>query len=457
MYSDFEYKSIDLKNILLDYQNPRLVTQSPLKTQDEIVSYMFEHEGLSDFIRKIAQDGKNKGAERPYIIKSGKHYTVIEGNTRIAAYKLLTGILKPPVHFSTSVPHISPDMKENLLSVDCSIAPDRDTLFPIMASAHFGLGDKSKWGYLGSRKAVFDEWKSGKTIEQLSKIFGQSKSSLGDYIIEYNLYQKSLDFSWTKRERVKLTDPAIKFNPPVRFLQTQGHKEKVGISFDKDNFDIQFKDELAKEKYKHLIKKLVINNGNGLKATSTYEEVFADFVESVSSSPDKEDPKDNGNNKEGSSSKDNPSPPSSNDDEQAPSSPDPSSPKPKAGTLFAYPVTKTNSLLKQLLKEAKTLNVKTYPASGTFLLRNIIESLLKEIIHTQNANPDGKPLDLEGSINLCLNNIVKLPQDDKKILKEFKNHHLQYLNLGAHGNVIPNPDRLFSARDCIDVFVRKHI
>jgi hypothetical protein len=40
-----------------------------------------------------------------------------------------------------------------------------------MASAHFGTGDKSKWGYLGSRKAVYDEWKSGKTLPKLAKLF----------------------------------------------------------------------------------------------------------------------------------------------------------------------------------------------------------------------------------------------------------------------------------------------
>ena len=47
--------------------------------------------------------------------------------------------------------------------------------------------------------------------------------------------------------------------------------------------------------------------------------------------------------------------------------------------------------------------------------------------------------------------------NDKKILKQFQQDHLSYLNLGAHGNVIPNADRVAAARDCIDQFIKKHV
>jgi hypothetical protein len=138
----------------LDDRNTRIVTQTKLSSQAEILAYLFKHEDLEAFIKKIALEGKNFGAERPYVVKTGTHYTVIEGNTRIAAYKVLTGLISVPSEYGASVPHISQSAKTSLLSVDCSIAPSRDALLPIMTSAHFGLGDKSKWGYLGSRKAT---------------------------------------------------------------------------------------------------------------------------------------------------------------------------------------------------------------------------------------------------------------------------------------------------------------
>ena len=117
----------------------------------------------------------------------------------------------------------------------------------------------------------------------------------------------------------------------------------------------------------------------------------------------------------------------------------------------------TNALIVQLMRESRDINCKKFPASGTFLLRNVIESILKHIIDLQKANAASKTLDLEGAINLCLSNGVLLPPTDKKILKEFQKIYVSYLNLGAHGNVIPNYDMVMAARDCIDQFVKKNV
>ncbi len=163
MYSAFEFKNIPLQDILLDDRNPRIVTQTRLSNQNDILAYLYEHEDLEEFIKKIATEGKNFCAERPYVVRKGTEYVVVEGNSRIAAYKVLSGLLKAPS--SVSTPHISDKAKEDLKTVECSIAPDRETLLPIVARAHFGLGDKSRWGYLGSRKAVYDDWKSGTSIQ----------------------------------------------------------------------------------------------------------------------------------------------------------------------------------------------------------------------------------------------------------------------------------------------------
>jgi hypothetical protein len=182
MFAGFKYESIELKDIELDDRNPRIVSQTPLTSQKEILHYLYENEKLEAFVKKITSDGKNTGAERPYVVKKGAKYIVIEGNTRIAAYKVLTGLLKPPSDYT--VPHLSETAKNNLLKVECSVAPTRDALMPIMASAHFGTGDKSKWGYLGSRKAVFDEWKGGKDLPKIAKLFSISQGDLRELILE---------------------------------------------------------------------------------------------------------------------------------------------------------------------------------------------------------------------------------------------------------------------------------
>ena len=64
-----------------------------------------------------------------------------------------------------------------------------------------------------------------------------------------------------------LLKPAVAFNPPVRFLQTSGHKDKMGISYDTANLKVKFSKD-ADKKFKHLLKKLVINPVRGLGATA---------------------------------------------------------------------------------------------------------------------------------------------------------------------------------------------
>ena len=440
------------------------MTQSKLSSQQEILQYLFEHEELGGFVKKIASEGKNLGAERPYVVKSAGNYVVVEGNTRIAAYKVLTGQLVAPAEFAALVPDVSAELKKSLESVDCSIAPSRDALLPIMANAHFGLGDKSKWGYLGSRKAVYDEWNVGKTIPQLARFFDRTEGQVRELILEYLLYQKALAIAWTKEEKAVLLNPSVQFNPPVRFLQTSGHKEKVGISYDSTNLKIVYEQTDTEHKFKHLLMRLVISPKKGLGATASYEDVFKDYVVQTSAgAAGVQAPGSGGASGASSSASSGNAAASASGSASTTSGAAATSPagastsKLKANALFAYPVTINSGLVQQLMKEAGEISCKKFPASATFLLRNVVESILKDVIDKQKANAASKLLDLQGSISLCMSNAVTLPPEDKKVLKEFQKNYVSYLNLGSHGNVIPNPDMVVAARDCIDQFVKRNV
>ncbi|RYF30158.1 MAG: hypothetical protein EOO23_05750, partial [Comamonadaceae bacterium] len=277
MYEKFKFERVALSLVRLDDRNPRIVTQAKLSSEQEIVGYLFEHEELATFIKTIAAEGRNPGAERPYVIRDGKNFIVIEGNTRVATYKLLTGQLAAPEPFKGSVPLVPQAMRDELVSIDVAIAPSRDALMTIMARAHFGRGDKSRWGYLGSRKAVYDDWKSGKSIGQLSHIYGRTQGAIRDLLLEYLLYLEALKLVWTPAEKDLLLRPSIEFNPPVRFLQTTGHKTSVGVELDKVNLEVKFNSAEAKTKFWHLVKRTVIDD-NGPSATASYAEVFANYV-----------------------------------------------------------------------------------------------------------------------------------------------------------------------------------
>lgn len=457
MYDKFKYETIDLEKIHLDKRNPRIVTLNPLASDDAIIEYMFTHEQLGAFIAKIAREGKNPGAERPYVISVDGEYVVLEGNTRIAAYKLLAGLVKAPSQFAGSVPTIDEELRVSLLKVDCSIAPSREAMLPIMADAHFGLGDKSKWGYLGSRKAVYDEYKSGKTVPVLASIFKRPKGKIRDLILEYTLYLEALKLSWAPEESAKLLDPGVEFNPPVRFLQTEGHLDQIGLTMDRDALKVVFASPLAKKKFQHLIRKLVIEKPKGMGATAPYALVFKDFVAADydgDGSPE-EGPGASGDTGAGTGAEG--SEEGAGGGAGGGGEEKPGGATLKAGALFNYPVKKDSLTLKQLMKEASEINVAKLPASGTALLRSLLESILKHIIDEQDANPDGKQLSLENALDHCLSGAVKMSAEDKKLLKDFKKWHLDYVNLGVHGNLVPSASRVLDARNSIDQFVRRNV
>lgn len=122
MYAGFKLVDLQLDDIDLDDKNPRIVSQTALTTQAAILAYLYENEELEAFIKRVASEGHNIGAERPYVIKKGSRYVVIEGNTRIAAYKVLTGLIKPPKDYADSVPHVSEALKTVLQTVACTLA-----------------------------------------------------------------------------------------------------------------------------------------------------------------------------------------------------------------------------------------------------------------------------------------------------------------------------------------------
>ncbi|MEG9268027.1 hypothetical protein [Qipengyuania sp. Mu-71] len=452
MFSKFSYEQLPLASIDLDSQNPRLVGDADFTSETEIVDYLFEHEALADLISKIVAEGKNRGAEQPYVIKakSKNRYIVIEGNRRVASYKLLTGELTAPAEYADKVPDISDEFADTLRVVDVTIAPSRSSLDKIVARAHFGRGEKERWKYLGNRQAIYKRWKDGEKLLSLSRTFEISKSDVRDYLIEYLIYLEALKLDWTPSEREKLTDPKLQFNPPIRFLQTSGHRSAIGMTIDRTNVSVDFKDSESKSKFKHLIWKMLLDEDANVKATSDWDAVFSDYQSNdeageeeggQSSDSGNEASDENGQDKEG-------------DD---PSEDSKSKYSPKKYALFEYDVTIKSGLLEQLMYEAGRLSANSYPASATSLLRSVVEALLKHIIDENDANKNDVQLSLEKSLDLCLSNAVQLSKPDKKILKNFKKDHLDYLNLGVHGNVIPHRDRTLAARNSIDPFVKKHI
>ncbi|WP_425417348.1 hypothetical protein [Oricola indica] len=461
---DFKLEDIDTATISLDLENNRIVGDPP-KNEQEIVDYLYKHEDLRRMLADVSANGVNPAAELPYLVPAGSGYLVIEGNTRVTTYRLLSGSLQPPAHLAGIVPKVSDEIKQGCKRVRCAIAQNREQLKPLQAEAHFGRGAKSPWSYLGSRQAVYRDWKSGLIIDRLADIYRSKPAEIRSFLIQYDLYLKVLALDWSAGELEKLKEPNLQFNPPVRFFDTSANRQRVGVEFDTIECRVNLVGEEADGKLKHLIRKQLLEKGNSITATSTYDEIFADYTPPKKPDSGQSDggsqgggQSDGGSQGSGSASSDGSSEKESGEgDGTQPSGAAETSgahSRRKPYALFDYRPVKTSQAWAQMLKEARALNCKNYPVAGAGLLRSIIEYVLKGIIDDKNLNPKGKDHTLVSALDLVLSAQV-LSAKHKRILVAFRrDSYPEHLNLLLHGNRKAHHTKILQIRDAIDEFIK---
>jgi hypothetical protein len=79
-----------------DKENPRFPPEIATATDDVLIERFIRDERLQELVESIGDQGYFPG-EPLLVVKNGTRYTVVEGNRRLAALKLLNGLCKPPV------------------------------------------------------------------------------------------------------------------------------------------------------------------------------------------------------------------------------------------------------------------------------------------------------------------------------------------------------------------------
>ena len=82
------FKEIEIKNLLINTENPRF---APVENQQSAIDTMLtdKRSNLKNLAKNIAEKGLNPG-ELLYVTKENKKYIVLEGNRRVTAIKLIT-------------------------------------------------------------------------------------------------------------------------------------------------------------------------------------------------------------------------------------------------------------------------------------------------------------------------------------------------------------------------------
>lgn len=203
-------QSIDMvpvENLLLDHANPRLSSGVDGPSQEALLKEMYQRYHLDDLIWSLAKNGYF--SEEPLIaVESGtspagdKQYTVVEGNRRLAALRILLFEHDRKLVDLDGLPKPSMEVLEKLNPVPVKVYSSREEIVPYMGVRHI-VGVRP-WGSLSKARYIRHLRERGVSIPEIKGMVGIRRGDvvqrwlLALYVLEQA--NKVADEPWREAE-----------------------------------------------------------------------------------------------------------------------------------------------------------------------------------------------------------------------------------------------------------------
>lgn len=223
---------IELDALRFDPLNPRLPVRYRNKSEKEVIEWMLTDASLLDLAVSIGQNGFFSG-EPLLAIKEGKFFTVIEGNRRLAAAKLLStpGITKTKKQSISEILEESP--KENIPSLlPVVIFNSRNDIIDYLGYRHItgveSWGPLAKARYLNQLHSnISAKLPEGEKYKILAKKIGSKADYVRNLLIGYQLYEKLENEGFFKIDN--LNEETIEFSHLYDSVKHSGITKFLGI------------------------------------------------------------------------------------------------------------------------------------------------------------------------------------------------------------------------------------
>lgn len=192
-----ESKHLAVKDLEFDPLNPRFFSQDEGLTEQEIVEKMLDHESVLELVLSIGEKGFYEG--EPLLVVPSKRngkYTVVEGNRRLTALKLLTDSdLLLALDRKTVTAAVKEANKAKIpANVPCLLFRRREDTLEYLGFRH--ITGAKPWGPLAKAKFL-------KQLEQtltpglsldaklrsLAKTIGSQPKTVRELLVSYGLYE----------------------------------------------------------------------------------------------------------------------------------------------------------------------------------------------------------------------------------------------------------------------------
>lgn len=181
-------RQISTVDLQFDPENPRFYRLNDASNVESVVEEMLDKEGAQNLMLSIGQKGYFAGEPLLVVSVDGNSpFTVVEGNRRLAAVKLLNGEIPPPYRRRTSINQIRSDaaVQNFPVSLPCLVYKDRRDVLRYLGYRH--ITGIQEWDAL-SKARYLDELKntfySEETRPAQLKALANEIGSRSDYVAQ---------------------------------------------------------------------------------------------------------------------------------------------------------------------------------------------------------------------------------------------------------------------------------
>lgn len=276
MTIDVRSTEVKAGSLLLDSKNTRIPADRRSENQRHLLHELLAHEDVKGLAKSIAKLGFFAN-ERLVVVPTGRRFTVLEGNRRLAAIRLL---LNPEL--ASSQPEIkyfkSLSTKTDLNAlgkIDVSIVPDRLAAAPIIAALHTG-DSKRRWSSLQQARFYRELLEQGLQPAEISEQLGISLGQIRSFLRSEKLHRIALSLDFDEDARKKVEDPRFPLTTLERFIDSQIGRKFLGIELDEHK---GFVGVVHPERFKAVLTKVVADvSTKGMTRRINDESGFKSYI-----------------------------------------------------------------------------------------------------------------------------------------------------------------------------------
>lgn len=227
-------KSATIKagSLLLDPNNARIPADRRSNDQRQLLHELLKHEDVKSLASSITKLGLFPN-ERLVVVPSGRRYTVLEGNRRLAAIKfLLSPELAPTDPLVRYFRKLS--AKADLLAIgkiEVVVVESRIAAAPIIAALHT-RDAKKRWSSLQQARFYRELVDEGQMPSEVAESVGVTLGQVSSYLRAEKLYRLALTLEYDDHVRRKLEDSKYPLTTLERFLESKVGRKFLGIELD---------------------------------------------------------------------------------------------------------------------------------------------------------------------------------------------------------------------------------